>query len=258
MVKHPLSQVMVAVVALILVSSARSAQTRKLEPFTVSGVVLDTKGRPLKDAKVWLKPDFVYGRAEVSTKADGRYIVRNLLKATYRAFAYTEVPFKGKTICQRLAMPNPDDYNSFAVDKGIQRNFRWQLTGKIGREDAYFGATIRLANTSSYYATTRSIELTLTPTGPLIDGSTAKVIVREVRLEPPASDDALNDVPIGPYQLRAVRIGKDGTRTPIRTGTNPSEAAQPTLETDWRSTNRCGFGSDSGVEPLALWLEQPK
>jgi Carboxypeptidase regulatory-like domain len=258
MVKRPLSKVIVAAGALILLSSALSAQMRKLEPFTVSGTVLDTKGRPLKNARVWIKPDFVYGRSEVSTNAEGRYIVRNLLKATYRAFAYTEVVFNSKKSCVRLAMPNPDDYNSFAVDQGSQRNFRWQLTGKVGREDTHFGATIRLANTSGYYATTRSIELTLTPTGPLIDGSTGKVIVREVSLEPPASDDALNDIPIGLYQLRAVQIGKDGGRTPIRIGTNPAETAQSTLETDWRSTNRCGFGSDSGVEPFLVQLETPK
>jgi Carboxypeptidase regulatory-like domain len=241
----------------MLVSSALSAQTR-LQAFTVSGIVLDTKGKPLKGALVRLRADFVYGRAEVTTGADGRYAISDLIKATYRAEAYVERNYAGATVCQRLAMPKPTDYNSFPVSQGAERNFRWQLIGKVGNTDSYFGATILIFNSDLSQDTSRAVEFTLTPTGSLLDGSKASVIVKEAPLEYPSSDDGLYDLPLGTYRLKAVLIGKDGSRTPLNAATVDSKTYQPEIEIKWRSENRCGLGTDSGVKPFFVQLEQPK
>jgi hypothetical protein len=257
MVKRPLPYRIITACALMLVSSALSAQTR-LQAFTVSGIVLDTRGKPLKGARVRLRADFVYGRAEVTTLADGRYAISDLIKATYRAEAYFETKYAGTTVCQRLAMPKPTDYNSFPVSQGAERNFRWQLTGQVGSTDAHFGATIRIWQSDLPRETSRSVEFTLTPTGPLLDGSKASVIVKEAPLEYPSSDDGLQDLPLGTYRLRAVLIGKDGNRTPLKIATQESRAYQPGVELKWRSENRCGLGTDSGVKPFLVQLETPK
>jgi hypothetical protein len=246
------------VCALVLMSGAMVAQTSKPKPFTVSGIVLDTRGKPLQGARVWLRADFVYGRAEVTTGADGRYTISDLIKATYRAEAYHETKYAGTRVCVRLAMPKPTDYNSFPVNQGAERNFRWQLTGKFGNTDAYFGATIRISNSYLFHDTSRSVEFTLTPTGPLLDGSTASVIVKQAPLDYPASDDGLYDVPLGTYKLKAVLIGKDGSRTPLKIATLASPSHQPEVELIWRSENRCGLGAASGVKPFLLQLEKPK
>ncbi len=243
---------------LALLSSALSEQTRKLQPFTVSGIVLDTRGKPLQGARVWVKADFVYGRAEGTSGADGRYAISDLIKATYRAEAYHETPYAGTTVCMRLAMPKPTDYNSFPVSQGAERNFRWQLTGKVGNTNAHFGATILISNSYLFHNTSRSIEFTLTPTGPLVDGSKASPIVKEAMLDFPSSDDGLYDVPLGTYKLKAVLIGKDGSRTPLKMATLESPTHQPEVELIWRSKNRCGMGTDSGVNPFFVQLEKPK
>jgi hypothetical protein len=188
------------------------------------------------------------GRAR---RADARGISQN------SAFAYVQVPFDGQTICMRLLNENPADENSFAVDRGAVRNFQWKLTGALGVDGATVGASLRLANSYLWYRRARAIELTLTPNGPLLDGSTGAAIVREVMLEAPASDDGLVDLPLGKYTVQATRIDKDGRRVPIRMNTASYGASAPTLSLRWRSSNRCGLGSNSGVETLPLWLEPP-
>jgi hypothetical protein len=230
----------------------------QLKPFTVSGIVLDTKGKPLAGAEVRLRADFVYGRAQATTGANGRYMITDLIKATYRIEAFIKAKYAGATVCPRLAMPNPNDYNSFPVSSGAERNFRWQLTGKVGRTDQFFGASIRFWGSSDLYPTSKAIELTLTPTGPQLDGSKGAVIVRQALLEVPASDDGLYDIPLGTYRLQAVRIGKDGSRTPIRVGKIGEPADQTSLEVSWTPSRVCEFGGESGVEPFFLMLEAPK
>lgn len=231
-----------------------------LEPYTVTGVALDTKGQPLEGAIVRLRQDFVSGRTEVTTGADGRYKASSSVQnasASYKIEAFIQVDYNGQTVCPRLAMPNPNDYTSFTLDQGAERNFQWQLTGQIGNYSSYFGATISLWNSHAFYDRAKAVEVTLTPTGPLIDGSESSVIVREVLLEAPASDDALNDIPIGTYTLQAVLIGHDESRTPVGIGPiTDIQNPQETMNISWQSTNRCGFISDNGVEPLTIVLDE--
>lgn len=259
MMKRSLSRGIALVGVLALISSALSAQTPKLRPFTVSGIVLDTKGKPLKGARVRLRADFVVGRAEVTSGADGRYTISDLIKATYRAEAYYDAPYAGTKVCLLLAMPKPTDYNSFPVSQGAERNFRWQLTGKVGNTDSYFGATILIGWSDILTPdNSRAVEFTLTPTGPLLDGSKASVIVKEAPLAYPASDDGLYDLPLGTYKLKAVLIRKDGSRTPLNLARSGSETYQPEIELVWRPQSHCVLGTESGVEPFFVQLEQPK
>lgn len=233
------------------------AQTRKLAPFTVAGMVTSTKGSPLAGATVQLNADFVYGRASTTTGSDGRYSFRDLLKATYRAQAWVTVPYGQGAVCQQLAMANPTDYNSFPVSSGAIRNFRWQLTGKVGFTDQYFGASIRiwdLEPATSYMANARAIEFTLTPTGPLVDGSPASVIVKQAMLDYPASDHGLDDVPLGTYRLKAVGIGKDGRRTPLNIKPLGIEDFRPEIDLVWDTDRRCGFVGDNGTKPFGVEL----
>ncbi|MCU0758069.1 MAG: carboxypeptidase-like regulatory domain-containing protein [Steroidobacteraceae bacterium] len=241
--------------ALLLAPTPASSQSRKPRPFTVSGIVLDTAGKPLQGAQVWLRADFVYGRATATTGPDGRFVIGDLIKATYRAEAFFETKYAGSTVCHRLAMPKPTDYNSFPVSEGAERDFRWQLTGKIGFTDTYFGASIRIWQMdAALLDAARAVEFTLAPTGPLLDGSQGSVIVREALLEYPASDDGLDDLPLGTYRLTAVLIGKDGRRAPLRVKALESQDFRPELALVWRSEGSCGMGSDNGVKPFFVEL----
>lgn len=238
-------------------NSSTSSNTG-LEPYTVTGVVLDTKGQPLEGAIVRLEQDFVSGRTEVSTGPDGRYKASSSVQnasASYTIDAFVNVPYNGQTICQRLAMPNPNDYNSFTLDQGAERNFQWQLSGRIGNYETFLGGTLSLWRVSDFSDDVKAIELTLTPTGPILDGSEGSVIVQEVptgNLE----SASLSDVPIGPYQVKVMLIGHDGSRSPINIMTQGYDAYLPEVALEWTSTNTCGFLTDSGVEQMTIFLEE--
>jgi hypothetical protein len=234
------------------------SSTTGLEPYTVTGIALDTKGEPLEGAIIRLRQDFVSGRTEVTTGPDGRYKASSSVQhdnASYEIEAFLEVPYNGQTVCQRLGMPNPNDYNSFTLDKGAERNFQWQLTGRIGNYETFLGATLSIWSASQVSDDAKAIELTLTPTGPLLDGSEGSVIVQEV---PPGNMEtaSLYDIPIGPYKVQATLIGHDGSRSPINIMTRGYDSYMPELSLEWQSTNNCGFGTDSGVEQIIIFLEE--
>jgi hypothetical protein len=231
-----------------------------LEPYTVTGIVLDTKGQPLEGAIIRLRADFLTGWVEVTSDPDGRYKASSDVQTPYASYtieAFKQTDYNGQTICTTLAMPDPNDYNSFTMDEGAEKNFQWQLTGKVGNYDTFFGGTIGLWNSYVFYDKAKAIEFTLTPTGPLLDGSEGSVIVREVALEAPSDDDALVDVPIGPYTLQAVLIGHDDSRTPIGlSNISATETSSSEVAIDWRASDWCGFGHDSGVDPITLLLDE--
>ena len=85
----------------------------------------------------------------------------------------------------------------------------------MGYTDNFFGASLSFWLEGIPRATARAVEFMLTPTGPLLDGSTASVIVGEAILKYPSSDDGLRDLPVGTYRLKAVLIDKDGSRTSL-------------------------------------------
>jgi hypothetical protein len=230
-----------------------------LEPHTVTGVVLDTQGQPLEGAIIRLRADFLTGWVEVTSGSDGRYKASSDVQTVYASYtieAFKQTEYNTQTICSRLAMPDPNDYNSFTMNEGAEKNFQWQLTGKVGNYENFFGATINIANSYLFYDTTKAVEFTLTPTAPLLDGSEGSVIVKEVALEAPANENALLDIPVGTYTLQGVLIGHDGSRTPINVATESSVTYTSEVEIAWHSTGECGFGSDSGVEPVFLELDE--
>jgi outer membrane receptor protein involved in Fe transport len=224
-------------------------------PFTVSGIVVDAKGKPLPDITVSLQADFVYGRAEATTGADGRYQIGDLIRATYRAQAWIKAPYAGRVVCHRLAMDKPTDYNSFPVSAGAERNFRWQMSGRIGLSDSYLGASIRIWNSDSLPPDPRgAVEFTLTPTGPLLDGSPGTVIVRRASMDVPGAERGIDDVPLAAYRLKAEYIGGDGRRTRLGAKAIGTERFAPEIDVVWNTESRCGFGTDNGTNPLYLEL----
>jgi hypothetical protein len=221
-----------------------------LEPFTVTGLVLDTQGQPLENAQVFIIPDLIDGNVSARTDTNGRYAVTSLVDISYKAQAYIEVPYNGQTVCQSLVMTNADETLSFAVDQGAERNFQWQLTGEA--EVGFYGAEIDFPYIpNGYREQANVIELTLTPRGPLIDGSEGSVLVREFLFN---ETYKMEDIPLGPYTIQAVLIGNDGSRkqlglsTKVGSGTE-SDPNSLELAITWESWGYCG---NSGVRPLNL------
>ncbi len=221
---------------------ALTAATAKPAPGSVQGQVLDTHGKPLSGAQVWIKPVVTTGVAEALTDERGRYEVTGLPPVGYRAYAWLQVPYQGKTFCYRLAEPSVADYNPFNPRDGLVRNFRWQLSGRIPGEEVYsdlgyFGGSLPLmpAFGQPRAATADDqIELALTPVGPLIDGSAGKALT----VTAPARGMAL-DVPIGTYRVRATFIGANGRREPLQVSALDGEYTSETTVRFRASSDIC-------------------
>ncbi len=235
-------------IALVLILLGGSAYAQKPRPLTVSGSVVDSRGKPLEGAEVSLNADFVYGRASATTGADGRYMMTDLIKATYRAQAWIKAPYAGRTICHRLAMPKATDYNSFPVSAGAVRSFRWQMSGRIGNSDSFFGAGVRVWNADTLPLNSgAAIEFTLVPTSALLDGSKGAIVVRQAPLVTPASEIGLDDVPIATYRMKAVLVKRDGQRIPLKLKAIGTDRHEPEIDVLWTTESRCAFGTDNGV-----------
>lgn len=171
----------------------------------------------------------------------------------YRAYAWLGVRYEGQKFCSRLALPKTSEYNPFVPRDGVVRNFQWKLSGRVPdwdddtSESAYFGGSVSPMHGGDFqdrYATQQDqIELSLTPVGPLIDGSAGKPLTKTV----PALKVAL-DIPIGTYRVKATFIGKDGKREALtvsddRAGSFGNEATIHFKGADGGCTGSYGGGA---------------
>jgi hypothetical protein len=225
------------------------------EKFSVTGVAFDTKGKPIPNAKVWIEPAVTTGLAETTTDANGVYQVTSLPNVPYYAKAWTFVEYNGENFCLRLGMPKASDYGSFTVDHGVVRNFQWQLSGVIEdlkEYDGYFGAEIRLF----VYGDMKEgeVELTFTPTAPLVDGSTGKTITRTLNVN---EELMVYDIPLGQYEVSGVLL-ENGTRTPLRVGMEHAwNGYDEQTETAALTFKPNGCGNANGIDRAFLYLDSP-
>ena len=230
-------------------------------PGHVTGTAVDTQGRPLQGTLVWMLPDVTDGVVQLRTDAQGRYVTPSLPDEPYNAYAWQQVDYRGHTFCVRLAAASTDQYAAFSPRDGVIRNFKWQLTGVMpdqNHEHANFGAEVRLMNGSwdGTHPLTRDsmVEVTLTPDGPLIDGSAGQTIVRTVRFY----DGFLYDLPLGHYLVTAAEVLPDGTRMPlVLNGNAGAERFQGVLDFQPEGGTCGGYGGSNGVERAFIDLARP-
>lgn len=200
---------------------------------TVEGQALDHQGKPLSGIHVWIKPGLTTGVVDLTTGPDGRYRVEGLPYVPYTAHAWYPVNAYGKTYCYRLAHPTAAEYQPFNAQSGAVRNFRWQLSGRIpGVEDykgtGYYGGTLALPvsprDGGGILDGEDRLEVTLTPDGPLIDGSSGKALVLKTN-----ELSQIYDIPVGKYRASAVAVSPGGGRRPVLLATDYSGAASPSV-----------------------------
>jgi hypothetical protein len=217
----------------------------------VSGTARDTKGQPISGALVWVEPAVTTGLLTAHTGSNGAYSVTGLARLPYTAKAWTQVSYRGKNFCLRLASSQPSDYDSFVPTTGVVRNFQWKLTGQIpDLDNQFFGGEIELMGDGSA-PSSDDVELRLVPTAPLIDGSTGQTLTRTV-----SAYGLVQDVPAGAYTATATLIGPGGTRTPLAVGRSyGSGAASMPIEFLPASEPSCGNGS--GLERAYVYWSVP-
>lgn len=225
-------------------------------PRTVTGTAVDTQGRPIAGARVWIQPAITTGLVEVRTDANGRYMAEGLIDVPYVAKAWAFVEYGGRQICLRLGMPSPTDYDSFVATHGVVRDFVMQLTGPI--EDLrslneHFGGRLRVMYAPAYSSSGGRLEFSFTPAGPLIDGTT---IAPFTRILDPRNTIDVNGVPVGPYRVSVALLGSDGSRRPIRLSPDGWDEPTESVLVDWTADGSCGNGS--GFDWAYVYLEIPE
>jgi len=255
-----------AIVLTIALSAPATAETVQPTPGIVAGRVLDTSGRPLAGAVLYLERLAIPGRPlHGKTDDTGAYTVKTLkLPLIYRAHAWMPLTYRGKNYCVRIAPETESDKADIAGPDGAIRNFRWQLQGPVDPsvqkpdDNAdFYGSTLRLMLDFADGGYDSTIDLELTPDGPLIDGSAGKVLRYHVDL---TKTVFVNDIPVGAYTVRATRITRDGQRAPVRIGPSAGEAKETaTLEFNPHETTlSCGSATtDNGIDRAFLTVVAP-
>lgn len=177
--------------------SALAAQ----EPGVLKGRVLDASGKPLSGVKVFADNTLLYNSNAIAVSDSKGYYRVDVSRpvGTWRATAQLERTYSGKRYAFDL---HPDKADPFAGNDGAVRNFTWKLQGE--RPDGgYYGSFVVCYGSldNPFWIDTSHVELTLIPTGPLVDGSVGQAIV--ARLVRTAEGDAIADVPLGRYTITA-------------------------------------------------------
>jgi Carboxypeptidase regulatory-like domain len=224
---------------------------------TVSGRALDTKGKPIANAKIWVKPVVTTGLYSTRTDANGRYLATGLPPVGYRVLGWFEREYQGQRYCLRLGHPNATDYTPLNPANGATRDLVWRIQGRIEdtepySDTGYFGGSISIMSENYIPARNTTLEFTLVPTKPLIDGSSGKTLIRK-----PNSEGYILDVPVGVYKVTATMI-ENGSKKPVRLGnTTQTLGNQATLEFPG-SKQSCVGSVASGVERAYLyWGQSP-
>lgn len=249
--KHFANLALLFTALLALLSTAGSAPA-KPGPGTVVGRAVTAAGKPIAGAKIWVKPVVTTGLYETRTDANGYYVASGLPPVGYRVYGWHEVEYRGERFCLRLGHKDPADYSPLNPAKGATRDLVWRTQGRI--EDVelysdmgYFGGSVAVMNELSVPARNAPLEFTLTPAGPLIDGSAGKTLTRK-----PNAEGYLLDVPVGVYKVTAT-VTENGSKKPVRLGSSQgSLGAQATLEFKPLGQT-CAGSSASGVGRAYLY-----
>ncbi|CCH03119.1 hypothetical protein FAES_5120 [Fibrella aestuarina BUZ 2] len=168
------------------------------------GTVTDPHGKALPRATIYTDNTVFKGRgSEVKTSSDGTYqlqLVKNL--GQWVAKGYILKQYNDRVYKISL---DPDNADSFTDAEKPVRNFRWKLTGHIPdlSLDLYYGGTLEMSRdlNANELRDNENVEFTLTPVGPLIDGSTGKPLTLRAKRR---YDTFLKDIPMGRYRITAV------------------------------------------------------
>jgi hypothetical protein len=180
--------------------SATSPDATTSQKGIVKGKVTDTKGSPIANAKVVIENTVFYANyVYATTNAEGNYSA-SVPNGSWKASVQIERQFEGLNYKFDLC---PDNDNPFAGTDGAVRNFTWKLAGARPGGNGYFGGNVLLYTEPGSPFNAGDVELTLTPVGPLVDGSQGQSITASLQ-DVGGGEDGVPNVPLGKYKITAI------------------------------------------------------
>lgn len=201
----------------------------------VTGRVTDTKGAPLAGVEILIDNTLIYN-SYLSGQADakGNYKIK-VPNGAWMAYAILKKEYNQKRYEIYL---DPEIAAGFGGE-GATRNFQWKLTGerKAPLTGTYGGNILLTRAVGSELFDSENIEYTLTPVGPLIDGSTGGVL----KIQEAPGTYKLPDIPIGRYTVTAVYKSPSGNR-PIKLKNRyvNGSAFSPSIQLDFEPDSNDG------------------
>jgi hypothetical protein len=213
------------------------------------GYALNTNGKPLKGVRIMIAaPALGYGYGStaqtVRTDARGYYEIKPMFGGcTVRSAGYLTT-YRGKIYALPL---HPVDGQIDSIDNnGEIENFVLLTYGPVSAAKAddnpeYSGAYYGGAFTLNYWTREATnldapptnlvldsvVEITLTPVGPLLDGSKGRVLVIRKKITP-RGYFPINDIPLGRYKIKAALVSEGGRPLKIKeNGVSGREAMTP-------------------------------
>ena len=204
---------------------------------TVSGKASDFRGNPLIDAEVAILGTTFAGGEDVGfyprTAADGTYSME-VPEGNYSVSASHAVSYDGKRYLLQLHPGDGKRGRSYPSKAGITQSFTLKVSGLRpegelspdkgfsyygGQSDFRIGDVYSESFQTNHFATEFpngfTARVTLTPDGPLLDGSQGQAVVfeKQVKSMYDASLEGI-DIPLGKYTVSAVAVKPTGeTRT---------------------------------------------
>lgn len=235
----------------------------KARPHFIVGCVTNSAGQPLAGVEVGIYGQTVAGasvRFEAVTNAQGLYSQR-LPEGFYGATAYLKKRFNNKNY--KFTLPPADGSTSAKHDSapGIVKNFVWRISGlrpgetpgeagTYNEPKKYFGGYVYLKSRVEgfggdrvYFPSGSTLQVTLTPRGPLMDGRKGQTKTFRRRFDKDIKDSIdwyLTDIPIGFYTLSAQLLTPGGAENGLGvrnlTATGVKDEYAPTAAIDFEPT----------------------
>lgn len=164
----------------------------------VKGRVTDANGNPIANAKVVIEHTVYYATYVYATTNSNGYYSASVPNGSWQASVQIEEAYLGRNYTFDL---HPDVAEAFAGTTGAVRNFTWKLSG-AKPNGGYYGSNVAVYPEPGSPFMMEDVELTLTPDGPLADGTQGKIITKGLA-DIGGGEDGINDVPIGRYLITA-------------------------------------------------------
>jgi hypothetical protein len=258
------------------VTAKATAKNRKKKGWVV-GTITNSKGKPLSGALVRIGGIINgagnRGSFETQTDAKGQYKLQ-VPNGYYHVNAWYTPKYQGIQASLPLYPVDKDKVKEQFSQDGIVKDFVWKISGPMPVKhpvldhNEYYGGVIIFSGQDINSTKVLSdppagsiIEFTLTPVGPLIDGSKGKVITRKKKLSknlmalnPTQKERLVFDIPIGKYKITAKVTEPNKKSRALRMATRNTPTYASTVTVTFHGS---GVGTPydvNGMNPIKIEL----